>query len=95
MLTTRPDLKEKSSLRQSDWAFPQDGRKPQTELKLNYLGRFYVRSPEPEVLTIDGVSAIASMRTELNPYFRRQPSAYRRGEGHLPFLSETVRSQRR
>jgi hypothetical protein len=39
------------------------------QLKLNYLGRFRVTSPEPEVITIDGQSAVASMRTELTPIF--------------------------
>ena len=39
------------------------------QLKLNYLGRFRVSSPQPEVLTIDGESVVASMRTELSPIF--------------------------
>jgi hypothetical protein len=39
------------------------------QLELNYLGRFRVSSPEPEVLTIDGEAGGAPMRTELSPIF--------------------------
>jgi hypothetical protein len=42
---------------------------PPNQLKLHYLGRFRVTSPEPEVLTIEGESHVASMRTELTPIF--------------------------
>jgi hypothetical protein len=39
------------------------------QLKLHYLGRFRVTSPEPEVITIVGESLVASMHTELSPIF--------------------------
>jgi hypothetical protein len=40
-----------------------------THLELNYLGRFRVMSPEPEVITIDGESSVAPMSTELTTIF--------------------------
>jgi hypothetical protein len=39
------------------------------QLELHYLGRFHVITPEPEVITIEGESFVASMRTELSPIF--------------------------
>jgi hypothetical protein len=69
MFTTRPDLKRKTLAPRNDSGVSAGRAETTNRLKLNYLGRFYVRSPEPEVLTIDGVSVIASMRTELNPIF--------------------------
>jgi hypothetical protein len=39
------------------------------QLKLHYLGRFRVTSPEPEVITLEGQSFVASMHTELSPIF--------------------------
>jgi hypothetical protein len=40
-----------------------------THLELNYLGRFHVISAEPEVITLDGESVVASMSTELTTIF--------------------------
>jgi hypothetical protein len=57
------------------------------QLKLHYLGRFRVTSPEPEVITIGGESLVTSMRTELSPIFVANHL--------LTVLSETVRGQRR
>jgi hypothetical protein len=92
MFTTRPVLKRKPLVPKNDARVPAGRSGNTNQLKLSYLGRFRVSSPEPEVFTIDGESVVTSMRTE---HFRRQPSAHRRGEGHLPLLSKTVRGQRR
>jgi hypothetical protein len=40
-----------------------------THLALHYLGRFRVISAEPEVITFEGQSLVASMRTELTTIF--------------------------
>ncbi len=53
----------------SDLSVPAGRAENTNQLKLNYLGRFRVSSPEPEVLTIDGELVVASMRTELSPIF--------------------------
>jgi hypothetical protein len=71
MSTTRTVMKRNTLApkTKSDLRVPRGRMKNANQLKLNYLGRFRVSSPEPEVLTIEGESVVASMRTELSPIF--------------------------
>jgi hypothetical protein len=69
MFTTRPVLKRKTLAPKNDSRVPAGGAENTNQLKLSYLGRFRVSSPEPEVLTILGESHVTSMRTELSPIF--------------------------
>jgi hypothetical protein len=71
MFIPRPVLKRNTldPKTKSDASVPAGRAENTNQLKLNYLARFRVSSPEPEVLTIDGESGVASMRTELSPIF--------------------------
>jgi hypothetical protein len=55
------------------------------QLKLHYLGRFRVTSPEPEVITIGGESLVTSMRTELSPIFVANHLLTDKAKGLFPF----------
>jgi hypothetical protein len=66
MFTSRPVLKRKTLAPKNDSRVPAGRAESTNQLKLSYLGRFRVSSPEPEVLTVDGESVVASMRTELS-----------------------------
>jgi hypothetical protein len=65
MFTTRPVLKRKTLAS----SVPAGRAENTNQLILHYLGRFRVTSPEPEVITIEGESHVASMSTELSPIF--------------------------
>jgi hypothetical protein len=69
MFTTRPVLKRKSLVPKNDSRVPARRSRSTNQLKLSYLGRFRVSSPEPEVFIIDGESVVTSMRTELSHIF--------------------------
>jgi hypothetical protein len=69
MFTSRPVLKRKTLAPKRDSSVPAGPAENTNQLKLSYLGWFRVSSPEPEVLTIDGESVVASMRTELSHIF--------------------------
>jgi hypothetical protein len=71
MFIPRPVLKRNTldPKTKSDSSVPAGRAENTNQLELNYLGRFRVSSPEPEVLTIDGESVVVSMRTELSPIF--------------------------
>jgi hypothetical protein len=66
MFILRPVLKRNTLGPKSDSSVPAGRAENTNRLRLNYLGRFRVSSPQPEVLTIDGESVVASMRTELS-----------------------------
>ncbi len=67
----RPVLKRNSLApkTKNDLRVPAGRAENTNQLKLHYLGRFRVTSPEPEVITIEGESVVASMSTELSPMF--------------------------
>jgi hypothetical protein len=71
MFIPRPVLKRNTldPKTKSDSSVPAGRAENTNQLKLNYLGRFRVSSHELEVLTIEGESVVASMRTELSPIF--------------------------
>ena len=69
MFTSRPVLKRKTLAPKNDSRVPAGRAESTNQLKLSYLGRFRVSSPEPEVPTVDGESVVASMRTELSHIF--------------------------
>jgi hypothetical protein len=69
MFTTRAVPKRKSLVPKNDSGVPTGPSGNTNQLKLSYLGRFRVSSPEPEVFIIDGESVVTSMSTELSHIF--------------------------
>jgi hypothetical protein len=71
MFITRPVLRRNTlaPITKSDSRVPRRRAENTNQLRLHYLGRFRVTSPEPEVITIEGETLVASMRTELSTIF--------------------------
>jgi hypothetical protein len=84
---TRPVLKRNTLApkTKSNSGAPAGRAENTNQLRLDYLGRFRVTSPEPEVITILGESLVASMCTELSAIFVASDLLTDKAKGIFPY----------